>query len=168
VSGIEVRLGGALSRYELGLPAAGDLQNAVRASLRLAGLGSPSIGFPLLAATYRAVFGDADFALHLAGETGAFKSELAALFQRHFGSEMNRLHLPASWSSTPNSLEMLAFDAKDVLLVIDDFAPHGNAIRHLLDTILRRIGSFARPAIGLPGAGWILLPSFENQNRRVA
>ena len=148
VSGIEVRLGGALSRYELGLPAAGDLQNAVRASLRLVGLGSPSIGFPLLAATYRAVIGDADFALHLAGETGAFKSELAALFQRHFGSEMNRLHLPASWSSTPNSLEMLAFEAKDVLLVIDDFAPHGNAsdiARHhsAADRVFRSAGNRA-------------------------
>jgi hypothetical protein len=31
--------------------------------------------------------------------------------------------LPAAWSSTGNALEVLAFHAKDALLVIDDFAP---------------------------------------------
>ena len=36
-------------------------------------------------------------------------------------------NLPGSWASTGNALEMLAFHAKDVLVVIDDFAPQGNA-----------------------------------------
>lgn len=127
VSDIKVRLLDAMSHYELS-PAAdpGRLTLAVRASLRLARLGPPAISFPLLAATIRAVFGDADFSVHLAGETGAFKSELAALHQQHFGAGMNRLHLPGAWSSTGNSLEALAFHAKDALLVIDDFAPQGS------------------------------------------
>jgi len=90
-------------------------------------LGPPAISFPLLAATYRAVLGEADFALHVAGETGAFKSELAALFQQHFGTGMNRLNLPGAWSSTGNALETLAFHAKDALFVIDDFAPQGGS-----------------------------------------
>jgi hypothetical protein len=81
----------------------------------------------LLAATYRAVIGGADFAIHVAGETGSFKSELAALHQQHFGAGMDRVHLPGAWSSTGNSIEALAFHAKDALLVIDDFAPHGNS-----------------------------------------
>jgi hypothetical protein len=81
----------------------------------------------LLAATCRAVFGEADFAIHVVGETGAFKSEVAALYQQHFGAGMSRLNLPGSWSSTANSLEVLAFHAKDALLVIDDFAPQGSA-----------------------------------------
>jgi len=102
------------------------LTSAVKASLRLVELGSPSISFPLLAATCRAVFGEADFALHLAGETGAFKSELAALHQQFFGAGMDRLHLPGAWSSTGNALEALAFHAKDTLFVIDDFAPQGS------------------------------------------
>src|SRR5262249_24070742 len=76
--------------------------------------------------TCRAVFGEADFALHLAGETGALKSELAALHQQHFGATMNRLQLPGAWSSTGNALESLAFQAKDTLFVIDDFAPQGS------------------------------------------
>ena len=69
----------------------------------------------------------ADFSLHLTGETGAFKSELGGLEQQHFGTGMDRLHLPGAWSSTGNSLEVLTFHAKDVLIVIDDFAPQGSA-----------------------------------------
>lgn len=128
VSDVNVRLSGCMSRYELRLPGGLDaLASAVKSSLRLVELGSPSISFPLLAATYRAVLGEADFAIHLAGETGAFKSELAALYQQHFGASMNRLNLPGGWSSTGNALETLAFHAKDALFVIDDFAPQGSS-----------------------------------------
>ena len=128
VSDVSVRLSGSMSRYELRLPGGPEaLASAVKASLRLVEMGSPSISFPLLAATYRAVFGEADFALHLTGETGAFKSELAALYQQHFGAAMNRLHLPGAWSSTGNALETMAFHAKDALFVIDDFAPQGSS-----------------------------------------
>jgi Domain of unknown function (DUF3854) len=127
-AGVNVRLLGQLSRYELRLSKNPQtLTSAVKASLKLIDLAPPAISFPLLAATYRAVFGEADFAVHLVGETGAFKSELAALYQQHFGAAMNRLHLPGSWSSTGNALESLAFLAKDVLAVIDDFAPQGNS-----------------------------------------
>jgi hypothetical protein len=128
VPGVNVRLTGPLSRYELRLPAnADELANAVRCSLRLAELGPLAVSFALRAATWRAAFGDCDFSVHLSGETGAFKSELAALEQRHFGAGMDRLHLPGAWSSTANSLEALTFYAKDALMVIDDFAPQGSA-----------------------------------------
>jgi len=124
---VDVRLIGALSRYQL-LPSTGtgDLAEAVSASLRLLDLSPHSISFPLLAAVFRAVLGDADFALHVVGETGTFKSELAGLHQQHFGAALDRVHLPGSWSSTGNVLEALAFHAKDALLVIDDFAPQGS------------------------------------------
>lgn len=128
VSDAIVRLPGSMSQYELHPPAQSDtLVAAVKASLRLLELGPPTISFPLLAATFRAVFGEADFALHLSGETGAFKSEVAALHQQHFGAGMTRLHLPGAWSSTANALEIRAFHSKDVLFVIDDFAPQGSA-----------------------------------------
>jgi hypothetical protein len=128
VPGVNVRLTGPLGRYELRLPAtAEELKNALRSSLRLAQLGPLAVSFPLRAATWRAAFGDCDFSVHLTGETGAFKSELAALEQRHFGAGMDRLHLPGAWSSTANSLEALTFHAKDVVIVIDDFAPQGTA-----------------------------------------
>lgn len=38
---------------------------------------------------------------------------------------MDARHL-IGWSSTANALEMIAFQAKDALLVVDDFAPHGS------------------------------------------
>ncbi len=128
VSDVSVRLLGSVSRYELragGNPS--DLRSAVAASLRLIDLGPSSVSFPLNAAIWRAVFGVPDFALHLAGETGAYKSELAALHQQHFGPAMNRLNLPGAWSSTGNAIEAMAFHAKDALFVVDDFAPQGGA-----------------------------------------
>lgn len=129
VSGVNVRLHGALGSYTLELASdACALTAATAATLRLVELGPPSVSFPLLAATFRAVFGSADFSLHVVGETGAFKSELAALHQQFFGADMNRLNLPGNWSSTANALETSAFHAKDALFVIDDFAPQGNGV----------------------------------------
>jgi hypothetical protein len=124
---VSVRLTGPLSRYELALPETPEsLVRAVQASLRTLELAPAPISFPMRAATIRAVFGDSDFSVHLAGATGVFKSELAALEQQHFGAGMNSRNLPASWSSTSNALEALTFHAKDALIVIDDFAPHGS------------------------------------------
>jgi hypothetical protein len=147
VSDVNVRLSGALKLYLLSPPAGPDaLTPAVAASLRLLKLGPAPVIFSLLAATYRAALGSSDFSPHLVGETGAFKSELAALFQQHYGAGMNRLNLPGTWSSTGNALEMLSFHAKDALLVIDDFAPQGgpNEVSRLhvtADRVLRAAGN---------------------------
>src|SRR5262249_32749850 len=97
------------------------------AGLGFVKLGPDRIVFPLLAAVYRALLGDTDFGLHLCGPTGCYKSELAALAQQHFGADMDARHFPASWSSTGNALEALAFTTKDALLVVDDFAPQGSS-----------------------------------------
>lgn len=51
VGGVEVRLPGTLTRYELHLPDPSGQASAVRASLRLAALGLKTVAFPLLAAT---------------------------------------------------------------------------------------------------------------------
>jgi hypothetical protein len=126
VLGIEVHPPEALARFALPVPPRGaELVQAISASLRLVDLGPDRILIPLLAAMLRSVLGHADFSLHLTGPTGAGKTELAALVQQHFGKEMDARHLPGSWSSTGNALEGLAFAAKDVLLVVDDFAPTG-------------------------------------------
>jgi uncharacterized protein DUF927 len=81
---------------------------------------------PCYAAVWRALLGQADFSLHLTGETGWGKTELATVQQQHFGAGMNSRNLPGSWESTANALEALAFYAKDALLVIDDFSPTGS------------------------------------------
>jgi hypothetical protein len=61
------------------------------------------------------------------GETGAGKTEIASRAMQHFGREFRRERPPASWMSTGNSLEVLAFTAKDALLLVDDFCPTGSA-----------------------------------------
>jgi hypothetical protein len=148
VEGVEVEPPDALARYVLSVPpsvvslrseillgALGKaarqeterLAAAVRASLTLLDLAPERIAFPLLAAVYRAVLEGTDFAVHLAGQTGVFKTELAALMQQHYGAELDARHLSASWASTGNSLESIAFAAKDALLTVDDFAPSGSA-----------------------------------------
>lgn len=105
---VPVVLPEALAGFVLSAPADGaEGREAIRASLRLLDLGPDHLTFPLLAAAYRAALGDTDFALHLAGRTGTFKSEAAALAQQHFGAGMDARHLPANWSSTGNALRAL-------------------------------------------------------------
>ena len=124
---VTVALPDALAGYCLPEPPTGTmLVEAVRASLSLIEIAPHSISFPLLASVCRAVLAQCDFGLHLAGPTGVFKTELAALAQQHFGASLDARHLPGGWSSTANALEGTAFAAKDALLVVDDFAPTGS------------------------------------------
>jgi hypothetical protein len=128
VPAISIELSGPLAGYLLPAPPEGQaLQAAVRASLAGLEVAPDPITAPVLGATYRAVLGSADFGVHVAGHTGAGKSELAALAQQHYGPAMDARRLPAGWSSTANALESLAFSAKDALLTVDDFAPGGTA-----------------------------------------
>jgi hypothetical protein len=122
---VNVALPDALAGYALPSPD-GTAAESIRASLRILDLAPDRITVPLLAAVYRAVLAPADFAVHVAGPTGAGKTELAALAQQHFGAALGARRLPGSWASTGNSLEGLAFAAKDALLVVDDFAPGGS------------------------------------------
>src|SRR5439155_7572311 len=116
-------------RYHLPDPPSGqELVDAVRASLGLLDLAADRITIPAFAGIWRAVLGPVDLSLWFSGPTGAFKSEFASLIQRHYGAGMDRLHLPSDWKSTDNALELLAFQAKDAVLVIDDFAPSGTQL----------------------------------------
>jgi hypothetical protein len=128
-AGVAVSLPDALVGFALPDPPGGAvLAEAIQASLRtLDSLAPDRIAFPLFAALYRAPLAAADFALHLCGATGNFKTELAALEQQHYGAAMDARNLPASWSSTGNALEGVAFAVKDAVLVVDDFAPSGSA-----------------------------------------
>jgi hypothetical protein len=131
-SDIHVALDGNLRCVHLPAPPAGPaLTGAIHASLDVLTVAPDLISVPVLAAAYRALLAEVlplDVSIFLAGQTGTFKSELTALAQAHYGAEFTRLTLPAQWASTGNALERLAFAAKDCLLVIDDFAPHGSAV----------------------------------------
>ena len=103
----------------------------------------------LLAAVYRSVlceFVPADLSIFLVGPSGVYKSELSALAMQHVGAGFDRLHLPAHWSATPNFLEGMCFEFKDVPVVIDDFAPTGSAtdiarLHATADRVLRGVGN---------------------------
>jgi hypothetical protein len=123
---MEVSLPSGLERFILPDPPLGEaLVQAVRASHKMLDPAPDPVTVPLWASILRAVLGGADFGIHLTGPTGTAKTELATLAQQHFGAMFDARHLPGSWLSTGNSLEDLAFTAKDAILVIDDFAPGG-------------------------------------------
>lgn len=150
VAGIEVQPPDALGGFALPAPAddPDSLEAAVSASVGLLDLGPPMIMFPLVASIWRAALGGADFSLHVAGATGTFKTELAALAQQHWGSGLDARHLPANWASTANAIAELAFGCKDALLVVDDFAPAGSAydvarLHALADRVIRGAGNNA-------------------------
>jgi hypothetical protein len=129
---------GNLQRVEVALPAAlgafllpdarggQELIDCWHASISVLDVAEDAISVVLFLAIWRSVLATSDFSVHLAGATGVFKTELAALAMQHFGPNFNSRHLPASWSSTGNSLEGLAFIMKDALLVVDDFCPTGS------------------------------------------
>lgn len=124
VEGIEVALPPELAAFKLELPADREAERrVVRASLKLLDLGPDPVTVPLFGAVVRAVLGGADFAIFLFGPTGLFKTELAALAQQHFGAGFDSRHLPASFTSTANVNEALAFCAKDAVFVVDEMHP---------------------------------------------
>lgn len=122
---IKVQLPQELQRFAMPTPVAS--KEAFANSIRLVNLGPKGPMWCLLLATYRAAVGSADFAIHLAGRTGTFKSEISSLFQSHYGAGMDARHLPASWSSTANALECLAYRAANALMTVDDFVPVGTS-----------------------------------------
>lgn len=128
VDGIEVDLPAALATYALPEPPPeGERAELVRASLEIIDIGRVGVTVPLLAAAVRAVLAEVDAAdgsVFLAGATGLMKTSVATVMLSHFGA-FDLRHVPAGFHSTGNSLEKLAFVAKDVPLLVDDFNPTG-------------------------------------------
>lgn len=140
-----VKLNGSLSNFVFPDDRV-DIQKAIRASLSIVDLTQDIITMPLYAAVWRSVLGEATFGVHLAGQTGQGKSQLAALMQQHFGASMDASHLPGSWESTTNALEMKLFQAQDALFVCDDFKPKGgkndqSRYHGKADSVFRSIGN---------------------------
>lgn len=126
---IEVELTDRLRKYVLPKET-GDLKEALKASLSLLELGPKRIMYPLLSLVYLAPLCESlrqaeiepGFVTYLWGTTGSFKSTIIALLLSHFGT-FEPKGLPASFRDTANSIEKLAFLAKDTLLAIDDLYP---------------------------------------------
>jgi hypothetical protein len=101
---------------------------AIRAALHLINVAKPQTTIPLMAMVFRSVTGEfmpVTHSIHVVGASGNYKSSVAALMQSFFGLKFRCNHLPANWRSTGNILELLASEAKDAVLVIDEFKPTG-------------------------------------------
>ena len=122
---VEVDIDEALKLYALPPPVS-DPVESIRASRAFLGVAPLGVTLPLWAAMYLAPLAeilDTAFTLFVVGASGTFKSTLTALALNHFGPLFDEYHLPAAWRDTENRLEKLLFLAKDLPLVIDDWAP---------------------------------------------
>ncbi len=126
VPGVRVDLPEQLSPYRLPPPPSGvDLRKAVAASLQVLDVAPDAVTVPLFGGIWRVAVGAVDFAEHVVGPSGSGKTALTSLYQQHWGGELDAQHLPGTWLSTANANELLAFQAKDAVVVIDDFVPSG-------------------------------------------
>ena len=128
---IDVELEDDLKNYYLP-EAEGDLTEALRASYQFLQMGKPEVVYPLWSAMYLAPLADLlplTFTLFLVGQSGTYKSTITALALNHYGQRFDEYHLPAAWRDTENKLEKMLFLAKDLPLVIDDWAPGSDSAK---------------------------------------
>jgi hypothetical protein len=142
---VTVKLTPELQKYNLN-QGTGTLKDAWQAVLHLLTIGPFETTATMLCGTLAPLYGPVDFALHVSGRTGTYKSELVSLFQSFYGPEMDARHLPGSWSSTGNALECQAYYAANAVFVIDDFVPGGTSYQSKMlqataDKIIRAQGN---------------------------
>ncbi|MFT3893096.1 MAG: CHC2 zinc finger domain-containing protein [Anaerolineales bacterium] len=111
-----------------------DSEEAVKATLEFLQLGPRKVTAPLWAAMYAAPLTSLrplNAVLSVYGTTQSGKSTLAHLALTHFGTgfvQGRDYHAPIDWTSTVTAIEAAMFLAKDVPLVIDDFAPQFSSL----------------------------------------
>jgi len=109
-------------------------EEAVRATLEFLQLGPRKVTAPLWAAMFAAPLTSLrplNAVLTVYGITQSGKSTLAHLALTHFGTgfvQGRDYHAPIDWTSTVTAIEAAMFLAKDVPLVIDDFAPQFSSL----------------------------------------
>lgn len=150
-SEVEVQLDDPQLRdYQLPVHPA-EMPEAMAASLHFLELAPATVTVPLWAAMFLAPLTPVitpDFMIWIYGKTGTMKSTISALALNHYGSEWAYNKMPASWGDTPAKIEMRAFIAKDVPLILDDFARDVHTARGLdrkaEDTIRRLVNRQGR------------------------
>ena len=146
---LSVRLPNSLRHFLLPEPAKEKaIKDAYQSTIDFLNAFPRHLTVPILGAVFASVLGDPDYSVFVTGQSGCFKSELTGLAMAFFGSGFNRLTMPANWDATANSLQMLAFQTKDALLVIDDFAPigqkrHDDDLHNKAERVFRAAGNRA-------------------------
>jgi hypothetical protein len=116
-------LSGKLARRSLPEAPSNDpeaLREAVRAAFALWDLAADEISIPMMLSAYRAVLGEVDYTIHIAGPSGLGKTTLAQLAVSHFGAGLGARD-QTNFESTAYSIERQAFVLKDQVLLVDDY-----------------------------------------------
>lgn len=146
IKAVRVQLPPEMALYQLPMDAAIKPREAINATLEILKLAPQEISWALIAAAILPLHGPVDFAFHLAGKTGTFKSEVASIVQSHYGPGMDARHLPGAWSSTANAIEVQAYLAANAVYVLDDFLPgttswQAKAYQQTADRVIRAQGN---------------------------
>jgi hypothetical protein len=147
INHLSVELPDALKPLSLPVPSSDEEERrAIRWAISLLSLAGMPVTAPLLGAVWRAPLGESQLAVWITGATGAGKTELTAIAQQHFGAGFDAQHMPAAWSGTANSINELAYLAKDIVLTVDDFVPKGPAqsvarLHAVAETVIRAQGN---------------------------
>ena len=133
VPSVAVDLGDVMAGIALPDPPtdADETAQAVRDSLLLIDEEDGVMPYQMYFSIWRAAMGPVPFGYWLYGSTGVGKSEIAALAQQHWGPELTPAKFLANWMSTENYINEIAFKAKDMILVVDDFRISGNRTNEL-------------------------------------
>jgi len=126
---VTVELDADFASYEIPLEPV-NVNEALQASLSFLDIAPDRVTFPLWASIWLAPMSDlvhVAFTLWVYGGTGTMKSTLSALALNHYGPRWDDKHMPAGFLDTANRLEQKAFVAKNVILIIDDYAPQKNS-----------------------------------------
>ena len=126
---------------------------AVRASLDFLTVGSSKVTVPIWAAVYASVLTSLrslNAVMSVYGTTQSGKTTISMLALTHFGPGFihgRDYRAPIDWTSTVTAIESVMSQAKDVLLVIDDYAPQfsttgdANAARKKAAQVIRSVGN---------------------------
>jgi hypothetical protein len=127
---VELKDGG-MKCFSLPEPPSGELEiQAIKSALSFLDMTKGEITAPLFGLIYVSVLDDImpiDTSAFIFGRSGSKKSELASIVQAHFGKDFRRKTLPANWSSTENAIERQMHNAKDSILIIDEYRQSGIA-----------------------------------------
>jgi hypothetical protein len=147
VAGIKATLSRELQRFVLPAPPNDEEQiAAIRASLGVLNIAKDSSIFPLYAATWRAPLPPyAAMTVFTHGPTGQRKTAISMVQQQHFGKDFDEEHVP-HFSNTANANIDILHEAKDALLLVDEYVPQGstrevNKLQSDADTVLRSVAN---------------------------
>jgi hypothetical protein len=103
-----------------------EAREALSHSLAILDVGPRHVTLPVLLFTYMAplasMLGGVSMVLWMVGQSGSYKSALAALAQSHFGT-FDFDSLPLSFFSTANAIENRIFQSRDLLVTVDNLVP---------------------------------------------